>query len=469
MRWLEDFFNSPIIHSNLIFWLGWMILPILVEFVPSTVNFIILLVKWVKVRKKKELDFYPPISVIIPIYNSAATLAGCIRSINNSSYPNECIDVICIDNGSKDNSFEIFEQAQMEYGDLSMSWLKSAQGKSNALNMAIFNTEGKYIINIDSDGQLEKMALYNLVRKFEFNEKIDCMTGAILIDPELIEETPKKQFFLRAFRKTEFMEYAQAFLSGRNFQSVTNSIFTLSGAFSAFRKSTLFKTQMYNTETICEDAHLTFQIKEQLNQKVSLCEDAIFMVDPIENLDKFYTQRQRWQIGELEVAKMFILKKMRNPLTIFWNSSTRLIIMDHTMVFPKMIWIAVIILLSVVNKMAYIIGLSMLFVYVLNVLTSFLYFLNGNMFLKDFGYLKKFYRSCGWYVLLLPLYTMHTFIVRFCGILNSIDRKASWKTKTFTEEKKQIAQRILNDFSFMFSIRDYIRKIAEKEENDLSV
>lgn len=459
---LKEFFSSTIIHSNLIFWLGWMILPIIVEFIPSIVNFIMLMVKYISMRNKKELDYYPQISVIIPIYNSAATLAACIRSINNSTYPNEYIDVICIDNGSKDNSFEIFEEAQLAYGNLALNWLKSAQGKSNALNMAIFNSQGKYIINIDSDGQLEKNALYNLVRKFEHNKKVDCMTGAILIDPELIEETPKKMFFLRAFRKTEFMEYAQAFLSGRNFQSVTNSIFTLSGAFSAFRKSTLFKTQMYNTETICEDAHLTFQIKEQLNQKVALCEDAIFMVDPIENLDKFYTQRQRWQIGELEVAKMFILKKMANPIKIFFNSSTRLIIMDHTMVFPKMIWIAVMILLCMVNNMSYIIGLSMLFVYVLNVISSFLYFFNGVLFLKDFGYLKRFYKECWWYVFFLPFYSMYTFIVRFCGILNSIDRKASWKTKTFTEEKQQINHRILLDFSFMIRLRDVVRKIVEE-------
>ena len=34
----------------------------------------------------------------------------------------------------------------------------------------------------------------------------------------------------------EFMEYAQAFLAGRNYASELNAIYTLSGAFSAFRK-----------------------------------------------------------------------------------------------------------------------------------------------------------------------------------------------------------------------------------------
>ena len=44
-----------------------------------------------------------------------------------------------------------------------MQWMNAKQGKSRALNMALFNSEGKYIINIDSDGILEKSALKNLV------------------------------------------------------------------------------------------------------------------------------------------------------------------------------------------------------------------------------------------------------------------------------------------------------------------
>ena len=108
----------------------------------------------------------------------------------------------------------------------------------------------------------------------------------------------------------EFGEYCQAFLSGRNFQSELNSIFTLSGAFSAFRKSAIMKTQLYNTDTLCEDTHVTFQVRFQMKKRVALCPNAIFFVDPIESLNKLYVQRQRWQSGELEVLHMFRKDKM---------------------------------------------------------------------------------------------------------------------------------------------------------------
>ena len=68
-----------------------------------------------------------------------------------------------------------------------MQWLNSEQGKSRAMNLALYNSEGKYIINLDSDGILEKNALTNLVDVFENDLSLNVMTGTILTQPELIE------------------------------------------------------------------------------------------------------------------------------------------------------------------------------------------------------------------------------------------------------------------------------------------
>ena len=337
---MKNFLSNPII-----FWVGWIVIPLIVEFIPSIFNFFFLIFKKRKNKKyyEKKLTFYPTVSILIPVYNSSKTLKDCIMSIYNSTYDNKYIDVLCIDNGSKDNSFEIFEEIQKECPELSINWISSKQGKSNALNKALFNTKGKYIFNIDSDGKLEKNAIYNMVKKFEMNRDISCMTGTILTDPELIEQT--KNPFLKIFRRLEYIEYCQSFLAGKNYQSITDSIFTLSGAFSAFRKDTILKTQMYNTDTICEDTHMTFQIRENLNERIYYCEDAIFIVDPIDDFNKFYTQRQRWQIGELEVSKMFLLKYMKHILNFIKNPSLRLLMLDHTVSFSRFIWYFVLVAL----------------------------------------------------------------------------------------------------------------------------
>lgn len=432
---------------DLMYWLPWIVIPMLVEILPAIINFIILFIKRTCKRKEKHIDKLPEITIIIPVYNSQDTLYECVKSIDASIYPNELIDVILVDNKSKDDSFSVFKKCQQDFDDLSLKWTKSSQGKSRALNLALFNATGKYIINIDSDGKLEKNALYNMIKKFETNEDIHCMTGIILTDADLIEET--KGFFLRQIQNIEFMEYVQAFLAGRNFDSELNNIFTLSGAFSAFKKSTILNTQLYNTDTICEDTHLTFQIKKNLKKKVALCEDAIFIVDPIESLNKLYTQRQRWQIGELEVLHMFYDKKSMNLFKIITDKNVRLLLYDHTFAFPRIIWSFALIVIALEQYYSITTVLIALgIIYICYVIIHLLYFLTNYLFLSKFKDIKFKYCKKVLYLLLLPIYNTLTFIIRMSGIINSITRRSTWKTLTLKEEFTLIKNQIIKDLSF---------------------
>lgn len=447
------------------YWAAWIVIPLVLEIIPNIFSSLVLL--WKKLflmHKEKDLsEFKPVITLIVPVYNSQATLYRCIQSIRESTYPVECMEVLLVDNGSKDNSFKEFERAQLDFPELGMWWMYSRQGKSKALNKAIFNSNGKYIINIDSDGILQKDALANMVRRFENYPDIVCMTGAILIEPALIEKT--ENFWLRQFQKMEFVEYTHAFLAGRNLESQFHSLFTLSGAFSAFRKSVLLKTFLYNTNTICEDAHLAFQIRDILKKEVLFCHDALFMVDPIESINKFYTQRQRWQIGELEVTNMFMKNKMRNPiLGYFKSSSMRVLIQDHTFAFPRMLWYFALIALGCVNYDFSNIILVNLLIYAMYVFGALLYYGNIISFLSPFKDIQKYYAKKIGYVVLLPLYNMFAFFIRFAGMINSIKRKSSWKTKTFTDEKSEVSDTVKIDFEILKALRKWVKNLLEEPE-----
>ena len=159
--------------NSFLFWAAWIIIPFIMEMVPAIGNIFILFRKHKRIKQKtkeseeRSLGFYPEITLMIPVYNSADTLEACIRSIYESDYPNDRINVYLINNQGKDNSFQVFCRCQSKYSELIMQWLNAEQGKSKALNMALFNSKGKYIINIDSDGILERSALKNLIAKFE--------------------------------------------------------------------------------------------------------------------------------------------------------------------------------------------------------------------------------------------------------------------------------------------------------------
>lgn len=437
MRWID------FLMSSIAFWLAWILIPAIMEIIPAIGNFLILIKKSIDQKEVIELQYYPEITLIVPVYNSEDTLKACIQSIYESNYPKDLIRVLLVNNQSKDNSFDIYTKAKEEFKGLYMSWMNSKQGKSKALNAALYSSEGKYIIHIDSDGILHPDALKNMVTMFEQNPKIHCLTGTIITNPEAIEAT--NSFFQRLIRKVEFFEYCQAFLAGRNFESEFNNIYTVSGAFSGFRKSAILKTQLYNTDTVCEDTHITFQVRDVLKKSVKLCPNAIFFVEPIANWNQLYIQRQRWQRGEIEVAHMFLSKRLYMGKGFLKDVTIRLIMYDHTFAFPRMIWYFAIICLTYMGYPMKYVAISILIVYVLYVFTSFLFYISVSIFLKQYRQLQRYYLR-KWYIcFIFPAYNATVFWFRFAGIINSIEGEQTWKMKNMIEERKTFLAVLKND------------------------
>lgn len=446
--------------SSFIFWAAWIIIPVIMEIIPSLGSVVVLIKKWLFPVKYGTPDYKPEVSLIIPVYNSQETLEECIQSISDSDYPNSQIRIFLVNNQGQDDSFRVFTECQKKFPDLLMQWLNAKQGKSKALNLALFNSDGKYIIHIDSDGLLEKSALTNMVNKFESDSSIECMTGVILTDPAQVEAYPRG--FPRLLRKLEFMEYAQAFLAGRNYASEMNAIYTLSGAFSAFRKSAVLKSQLYSTDTICEDTQITFQMKYLLRKKVGICENAIFFVDPIEDMNRLYTQRQRWQRGSLEVSSLFLKKELK-ARNMFVNENVRTLMYDHTFAFPRIIWYVALLCLLCMNYSFRMVMFSTLFLFFLYILVGFFYYISTVGFLKGFDEIRRYYRR-QWYVVpLLPFFNLLVFFIRFAGVINSINTDSAWKVRNFTEEMKALGDVFRSDFKIVFRVCKKIRSFVNVE------
>ena len=458
MTAIKEFFLSSVM-----FWIAWIVIPLIMEVIPTIGDFFILLKRRWFSKKYVPLDNPPEITLIIPVYNSEETLYQTIESVYRSDYPSNRIHIMLVNNMSKDHSFDVFCQCQKDFPELIIHWMNSKQGKSKALNLALFNSTGEYIVHIDSDGVLEPMALRNLITMFENEDDIHCITGTILTNPELIDRTSNP--FLRLFQKMEFGEYCQAFLAGRNFQSELNSIFTLSGAFSAFRKSAILKSQLYNTDTVCEDTHVTFQIRDTMGKKVALCHNAIFLVDPIESVNRLYVQRQRWQSGELEVLHMFMKKRLHAGRGFFSDFVIRVLMYDHTFAFPRMIWYFALICLAFINYPMKLIIQSVVFMYVMYSFANFLLYICILMFLKDFPKLKRYYRRKWYLIFLLPVFNFVVFWFRFAGIINSIRGQQTWRVRNAKEEWNDFNRIVKKDFFGIHQILETLRnEVNENEE-----
>ena len=90
----------------------------------------------------------PLISVIIPVYNAGKYLEQCLTSIIEQSYKN--LQIICIDDGSSDNSFNIL--ASFAKSDSRITLLQQQNfGASVARNQGVEFSSGDYISYVDAD------------------------------------------------------------------------------------------------------------------------------------------------------------------------------------------------------------------------------------------------------------------------------------------------------------------------------
>jgi len=428
------------------FWITWTIIPVLVEIIPSMISAV-----RVYYRGTHQVELEPPaklpvISVLVPVYNSEDTLFDCLNSIAQSTYPADLIQVIVINNQSTDNSFGVFADAQDQFETLHLSIINTEKGKAQALNVAMYNAIGTYIVSIDSDGRLESQALMNMVLRFENDEHIAAMTGTILSDKDQIKATKKHR--LRGIQKNEYFEYAQAFLSGRTIESMHNQLFTMSGAFSAFRRDVLYNTFMYNTATVGEDTDMTFQIRQRLGDKIILCHDALFYIGPISGWSELYTQRQRWQRGELESVHNYTENKIGLG-NFFDNFLVRRLMIDHTFMFPKMIWFFASIVLLFFRYSPVVLIASYILIYFLYVVVECLNFICVRTLLAKFPEERKFYMRQWWTVFTLPGYNLCCFWFRLIGTINMMVSPADWDSKRPDVEAHEVRQQLSADFKEM--------------------
>lgn len=110
------------------------------------------------------------LSVIIPVYNVEPYLEQCLDSVINQTYKN--IEIICINDGSTDNSLKILEKYKTKDSRIKIISQKN-KGLSEARNAGIKIAKGKYIGFIDPDDFIEPTMYEKLITPMIKDPSID--------------------------------------------------------------------------------------------------------------------------------------------------------------------------------------------------------------------------------------------------------------------------------------------------------
>lgn len=101
----------------------------------------------------------PKLSIIVPVYNTSKYLKKCLDSVLNQSFKD--FELICVDDGSTDNSFAILQ----EYSNYAKILQKPNGGLSSARNYALDRATGDYVLFVDSDDYLLPNSLERLMQR----------------------------------------------------------------------------------------------------------------------------------------------------------------------------------------------------------------------------------------------------------------------------------------------------------------
>ena len=110
------------------------------------------------------------VSIIITVFNSEKYLERCIDSAIKQTYEN--IEIIIVDDCSKDKSKEIIEQYEIKNKKIKKILLSKNQGVSNARNVGMSVSDGEYIVFLDSDDYIDPVYIETLINNKEDDDML---------------------------------------------------------------------------------------------------------------------------------------------------------------------------------------------------------------------------------------------------------------------------------------------------------
>lgn len=121
------------------------------------------------------------VSVIIPVFNAEKYISTCIESLISQSYSD--FEIICVDDGSTDNSPRILQQYMSMDPRIKIIEQKN-QFAGNARNTGMEVASGKYCMFLDVDDFFEKNMIELQVRQIERDHADICICDADIYDDQ---------------------------------------------------------------------------------------------------------------------------------------------------------------------------------------------------------------------------------------------------------------------------------------------
>ena len=271
---------------------------------------------WIRYRPFPAIDMEdaPMLTVIVPAFNEGAMVSKTIESCAETNNPKTRLEIIAVDDGSKDDTWSHMSSTASRYPNLVKTIRFTAnQGKRAALAAGFEIAHGEIVVTIDSDSVIDRSALLEIVSPFR-DSKIGAVAGKVAVLNRFSAVIPR-MLHVRFVLSFDFL---------RSAQSVYGTVFCCPGALSAYRASVLkliapkWRNQKFLGQacTIGEDRALTNDVLNAGYNTVYQRTAVVHTIVP-HTYNKLCKMYLRWDRSYIrEELRLAIIVWRRPPLSL---------------------------------------------------------------------------------------------------------------------------------------------------------
>lgn len=228
----------------------------------------------------------PLVTIAIPAYNEEESITATIESVKALDYPKDKMEILVINDGSKDKTAEITESIIQKSKGYKIILINQANaGKGSAMNNALKQASGDFFISLDADSYVRADALKVIMPYFE-NPEVSCVLPVIKV------KNPKT-----IIQKLQYVEYLVNFFY-KKLMSKLDCIHVTPGPFSVYKTDILRKLGGFDENNLTEDLEMALRLQKH-HYKIEQILGTEVLTDAPVNFKAFYKQRNRWYKGSL--------------------------------------------------------------------------------------------------------------------------------------------------------------------------
>jgi hyaluronan synthase len=124
----------------------------------------------------------PSVTVVVPAYNEGRQVLSTLRSLAASDYPAGRLQLIAVDDGSDDDTWQWMCRAKQELGErVTTVRCERNGGKRKALHQGFLRASGEVIVTVDSDSEVLPETLRRLVAPFLADPECGAVAGNVRV------------------------------------------------------------------------------------------------------------------------------------------------------------------------------------------------------------------------------------------------------------------------------------------------